>query len=179
MPYPEIIIYPAMNTTPVSNFEYPENFQMEMDLCRQLETMSLGKRWGKEKESEACDQPSTPPIAGVHDLTMSDSEDSTCHTDASDSSSNNGEEPSGCALLQQIQSSIDRYPTTGGEYLEAIFMHRSLCAAFPQGHRSCAICFSDIAYELEKRAWRADRDADTEAVTAFRHEAWMIAAMFS
>jgi hypothetical protein len=36
--------------------------------------------------------------------------------------------------------------------------------------------FSDIAYSLEKRAWRADRDADTEAVTAFRHEAWMIAA---
>lgn len=100
-------------------------------------------------------------------------------TDASDSSSNSDEEPSGCGLLQQIQASIDHYPTTGGDYLEAIFMHRALYAAFPQGHRLCAICFSDIAYELEKRAWRADRDADTEAVSAFRHEAWMIAATFS
>jgi hypothetical protein len=36
--------------------------------------------------------------------------------------------------------------------------------------------FSDLAYSLEKRAWRVDREADTEAVTAFRHEAWMIAA---
>jgi len=55
MPYPEIIIYPAMNATPVSNFEFnlnPENLQMEMDLCTQLEAMGLGKRWGKEKEGK-------------------------------------------------------------------------------------------------------------------------------
>jgi len=109
---------------------------------------------------------------------MSDSEDSTCHTDASDSSSNSEEEPVGCALLQHVQASIDLYyPTTGGDYLDTIFIHRSLFAAFPQVHRSCARCFSDIAYLLEKRAWRADRDADTEAIVAFRHEAWTIAAI--
>ncbi|KIM82601.1 hypothetical protein PILCRDRAFT_820469 [Piloderma croceum F 1598] len=122
------------------------------------------------------------PTADAHDLIMSDLEDTTCHTDASDSSSNSDEEPTwGCALLQHVQASIahDHYPTTGGDYLDAIFIHRSLFAAFPQVHRSCARCFSDLAYSLEKRAWRADRDADTEAVTAFRHEAWMIAASLS
>lgn len=48
--------------------------------------------------------------------------------------------------------------------------------SFPPAHTSCARGFSDLAYSLEQRAWRADRDADVEAVTAFRHEAWMIAA---
>jgi len=154
-----------------------KDVQMEMDLCSQLETMTLKKGWGEEKGSEVQDLRNMPLVADAHDLTMFDLEDSTCHTDASDSSSNNGEEPLGCALLQHIQASVaDHYPTTGGDYLEAIFIHRSLFAAFPQGHRSCARCFSDIAYSLEKRAWRADRDADTEAVTAFRHEAWIIAA---
>lgn len=182
MPYPDIVVYPTMNSSSFHTFVHEQksdDLQMEMDLCSQLEAMGLEKRWAREKESEVFAPITMPPTADVHDLIMSDSEDSTYHTDESDSSSNNGEEPSGCALLQQIQSSIDQYPTTGGEYLEAIFMHRSLCAAFPQGHRSCARCFSDIAYRLEKRAWRADRDADTEAVSAFRHEAWMIAAMFT
>jgi len=116
-------------------------------------------------------------IADAHDLIMSDLEDSTCHTDASDSSSNSDEDSLGCALLQHVQATLnDHYPTSGGDYLDTIFIHRSLFAAFPQVHRSCARCFSDIAYSMEKRAWRADRDADTEAVIAFRNEAWMIAA---
>lgn len=82
----------------------------------------------------------------------------------------------GCAYLQAIQTQLDTYPTTGGDYLEAIFTHREIFSAFPEAHRSCARGFSDIAYALEHRAWRADRDADSEAVSAFRHEAWMIAA---
>jgi len=181
MPYPEIVIYPIMKPDAYLNFDhdlFPEDDQMEQDLCSKLGTMSLDKRWGKEKESEAPDQHTMPLTGDAHDLAMSDSEGSTCHTDASDSSSNSEDEPLGCALLRHVQASIDlnHYPTTGGDYLEAIFIHRALFAAFPQVHRSCARCFSDIAYSLEKRAWRTDRDADTEAVTAFRHEAWMIAA---
>ena len=71
----------------------------------------------------------------------------------------------------------DRFPTTGGEYLEAIFTHREVLHALPQRHRDCAVAFTDIASCLEKRGWRSDRDADYEAVAAFRHEAWVIANM--
>jgi len=74
---------------------------------------------------------------------------------------------------------MSNYTTTNGEYLEAIFTHRELYAAHPQGHRLCALAFSEVAYDMEKRAWRADRDADSEAVSAFRHEAWLIAATLS
>ena len=71
-----------------------------MDLCSQLETMSLGKQWGKEKvsltvptkyddgfdvystywrkEGEATTQHNVL-LTDAHDLIMSDSEDSTCH----------------------------------------------------------------------------------------------------
>lgn len=54
-------------------------------------------------------------------------------------------------------------------------MHREAFYAFPPGHRTCAVGFSEIAKVLETRAWRADRDADQEAVVAFRNEAWIIA----
>jgi len=53
MPYPEIIIYPTMKAEAYSNFDrvlYPEDDDTEMDLCSKLQTMSLEKRWGKEKE---------------------------------------------------------------------------------------------------------------------------------
>ena len=43
-------------------------------------------------------------------------------------------------------------------------------------HTDCARAFSDLAAMLEKRAWRPDRDADPEAVAAFRHEAWVVAS---
>ncbi|SJK97968.1 uncharacterized protein ARMOST_01224 [Armillaria ostoyae] len=82
----------------------------------------------------------------------------------------------GCAYLQALQAQLDNYPTTGGEYLEAIFTHREILSAYPGAHQLCAQGFSDLAYALEQRAWRADREADTEAVVAFRHEAWMIAS---
>ncbi|KAK0486250.1 hypothetical protein IW261DRAFT_788334 [Armillaria novae-zelandiae] len=82
----------------------------------------------------------------------------------------------GCAYLQALQAQLDSYPTTGGEYLEAIFTHREILACYPGAHQLCAQGFSDLAYALEQRAWRADREADTEAVVAFRHEAWMIAS---
>ncbi|PPQ87461.1 hypothetical protein CVT25_008197 [Psilocybe cyanescens] len=82
----------------------------------------------------------------------------------------------GCAYLQVVRSQMEDYPTTNGEYLDAIFTHREILYSYPAGHYECARAFSEIAYMLEKRAWRADREADIEAVTAFRHEAWVIAS---
>lgn len=82
----------------------------------------------------------------------------------------------GCAYLQAIQAQLEDYQTTGGEYLEAIFTHREILSAYPAAHQECARAFSDLAYSLETRAWRADREADSEAVSAFRHEAWVIAS---
>jgi len=84
----------------------------------------------------------------------------------------------GCAYLQSIRSQLEDYPTTGGEYLDAIFTHREILHSYPAVHRDCARGFSDLAYLLEKRAWRSDREADIEAVTAFRYEAWVIASLF-
>lgn len=88
------------------------------------------------------------------------------------------EEFPGCAYLRAIRMQMDNYQTTSGIYLETIFTHREILCAYPDAHRHCAHALSDLAYMLEKRAWRADRDSDSEAVTAFRHEAWSIAASF-
>lgn len=87
--------------------------------------------------------------------------------------------PHGCGLLQHIRAQLTsgHYPTTGGEYLEAIFTHREVFNAYPPGHRECALAFSDIASSLERRPWRADRESDGEAVAAFRNEAVVIANM--
>ena len=91
--------------------------------------------------------------------------------------SETSQEPSyGCAYLQAIRSQLEDYPTTGGEYLDAILTHREILYSYPAVHHDCARGFSDLAYLLEKRAWRSDRDADIEAVAAFRHEAWVIAS---
>ncbi|KAE9400628.1 hypothetical protein BT96DRAFT_919294 [Gymnopus androsaceus JB14] len=106
---------------------------------------------------------------------MSDDQSYQSDTAESDySNTSTRSESYGCAYLQAIQSQMDSYPTTGGEYLEAIFTHREILSSYPMAHRECARGFSDIAYTLEQRAWRADREADTEAVAAFRHEAWSI-----
>lgn len=96
------------------------------------------------------------------------------HSKSSSPSSN--DDSSGCAYIQAVRRQFDNFTTTGGEYLEAIFTHREIFSAYPEAHRQCARGFSDMAYMLERRAWRADRDADLEAITAFRHEAWAIAA---
>jgi hypothetical protein len=69
--------------------------------------------------------------------------------------------------------------TSCGEYLELIFIHREAFAALPSAHVGCSAGFSALARALELRAWRADRDSDAEAVAAFRHEAWMVAAWMS
>ena len=82
----------------------------------------------------------------------------------------------GCAYLKAIRNQLESYPTTGAEYLEAIMIHREILNSFPGAHHDCARAFTDLAYSIECRAWRSDRDADMDAVVAFRHEAWVIAS---
>ena len=86
--------------------------------------------------------------------------------------------PCGCGLLQAVRGQLtsNRFITTGGEWLDVIFTHREVFNAYPQGHRECAVGFTDLASFLESREWRADRDSDAEAIAAFRHEAWVIAS---
>ena len=95
----------------------------------------------------------------------------------------------GCAYLQAVGAQIRAgvYGTTGGDYLETIFTHREALYAFPAGHRACALGFDALAQELAHRqhphphsqhAHRPDWDGDSEAVSAFRHEAWVIANTF-
>ena len=105
-------------------------------------------------------------------------------TTASSSSSDAPPTPAPCALLEALTRSYDpdaaeELQTSCGEYLELIFIHREAFAARPSAHAGCSAGFSALARALELRAWRADRDADTEAVAAFRHEAWMVAAWMS
>ncbi|KAJ7209710.1 hypothetical protein GGX14DRAFT_364073, partial [Mycena pura] len=92
-------------------------------------------------------------------------------------SSSPSETYQGCAYLQAIQSQLENFPTTGGEYIESIFTHRQIFFAFPGGHRCCARAYSDLACSLQRRDWRADREADMEAVNAFHYEAQFIASM--
>ncbi|TFY57600.1 hypothetical protein EVJ58_g6925 [Rhodofomes roseus] len=80
----------------------------------------------------------------------------------------------GIWLRGQLQAG--QYATTGGDYLEIILTHRDAFYAFPDGHRTCAIGFSDIALDLERRETRPDRESDPEAAAAFRHEAIVIAS---
>jgi len=49
-----------------------------------------------------------------------------------------------------------------------------LLHASPREHEGCARAFSDIAKKLDDREWRADRESDQEAVTAFLHEAMTV-----
>lgn len=78
--------------------------------------------------------------------------------------------------LQTIRSQFGNDPGLGGEYLEAIFTHREIFSSFPMAHRECARAFTDLASLIEQKAWNLGLGADTDAVTAFRHEAWMIAS---
>ncbi|KAI0767116.1 hypothetical protein C8Q74DRAFT_932616 [Fomes fomentarius] len=172
---------------------------MEIDaqLCQLLGTMSLdgqGRKttfvWRKESEEPSMAQTSRKhPIADAAMSDSSDSEDSTYQPSPSasqaSSSANTGTPyGQGCAYLQAIHDQIRAggYITTGGDYLETIFTHREALYAYPQGHRMCAVGFSELANDLARRerqhlasGWRPDWDGDSEAVSAFRHEAWVIA----
>ncbi|KAJ7772097.1 hypothetical protein DFH07DRAFT_215722 [Mycena maculata] len=144
---------------------------MEVDLCELLHNMKL-----REQESTSLDV-QRPPQA----LAM-DTDDSNMPEAQVDPPPTNPPEPSyqGCAYLQSIQSQLETFPTTGGEsYIESIFTHRQIFFAYPGGHRCCARAFSDLACSLQRREWRADREADMEAASAFHYEAEFIASVVS
>ncbi|KZV66455.1 hypothetical protein PENSPDRAFT_689018 [Peniophora sp. CONT] len=123
----------------------------------------------------------------VSDVAMSDEEHYL--SDASVSSTSSAGKPSStpvppepCALLQSIiglydpAEELEDFPTTCGEYLELLFTHRELFSACPHAHTGCPAGLAQLARALELRAWRADRECDAEAVAAFRHESWQVAA---
>ncbi|KAF8070724.1 hypothetical protein FPV67DRAFT_1039363 [Lyophyllum atratum] len=155
-----------MNSSyPVFTEQNLNKVPVEMDLCELLRTMRLST--AKTAESDVAD-------ALMQENQSYSTHERSASTSPSPLSDNN--ESYGCVYLQTIRQQLDNYVTTGGDYLEAIFTHREIFSSFPGAHHQCARGFSDIACMLEQRAWRADRDADTEAVTAFRLEAWSIAA---
>jgi len=171
-----------------------EMMDLDQQLAQLLGTMSIQNAWNQAQDLTRDVVPNmayaTPK---AQDDCMSDSssdtEDSSTPYQANplpsssstlqtqDESVPRPSAPCGCALLQAIQGQLylGRYPTTGGDYLEAIFTHREMLFAFPQAHRDCALGFSGLAEFLECREWRADREGDAEAVAAFRHEAGFVA----
>ncbi|EPT00380.1 hypothetical protein FOMPIDRAFT_1036750 [Fomitopsis schrenkii] len=158
---------------------------IDMHLTQLLSNMTIGGRWGSAGIANEGLLP-TSQTAVRQDTTMSDASDteSSTYPPRSPSGSSNytktadAPPPCGCALLQWLRDQLEagKYTTTGGDYLEIIFTHREAFHAFPDGHRTCAIGFSDIAADLERREVRPDREGDPEAAAAFRHEAWVIAS---
>ncbi|KAJ7125139.1 hypothetical protein C8R44DRAFT_132314 [Mycena epipterygia] len=146
---------------------------MEMDLCELLLSMKLGQP--EKPESTRVDVPNLPFT--VEDASMPEAQ--VYHPDETLVYSPSEPSYQGCAFLQAIQSQLENYPTTGGEYIKSIFTHRQIFFAYPGGHRCCARAFSDLACSLQRREWRADREADMEAVNAFHYEAEFIASVVS
>ncbi|KAF9047414.1 hypothetical protein BJ165DRAFT_1100687 [Panaeolus papilionaceus] len=158
-----------------------------MDLCDLLQTMSLGSMYashGKAPENAFQVVPQNQSFIDAQPVEVSMAiEEPVMHvqpvvvSQPSNASSNTlptREEYPGCGYLQAIRGQIEEYQTTGGEYLDSIFTHREIMSSYPSAHQKCSRAFTEISSVLEKRAWRADREADTEAVAAFRHEAWVI-----
>ncbi|KAJ3572113.1 hypothetical protein NP233_g3294 [Leucocoprinus birnbaumii] len=190
-----LLIYDTMmyNTT-----IYQNDVPFEMDLCNLLQTMKLEnpeaispvRLQGASKHPNfALPNAQDDPMDEVNyhsdggsEYSSSSSSSNASHTVSKEAATNTTpilvgqSEPCGCSFLQTIRSQLDSYPTTSGEYLDAIFVHREMFSSFPGAHRECARAFTDLAYSIEQRAWRADREADLDAVVAFRHEAWMIAS---
>ncbi|KAJ6497652.1 hypothetical protein C8R45DRAFT_983728 [Mycena sanguinolenta] len=142
-----------------------QDYTMEVDLCELL----LVKR-----ESPRVDDQTLPFTVHTDDSNMPELEETPHLRPNSPSDS----EPSyqGCAYLQAIQSQLklENSHTTGGEFIELIFTHRSLLFAFPGGHACCARAFSDLACSLQRREWTADREANMET---FNYEAQFIASV--
>ncbi|KAJ7647737.1 hypothetical protein FB45DRAFT_207559 [Roridomyces roridus] len=148
-----------------------QELSMEIDLCDMLLKMRL-----RESESAGANinAPLQPSDSNMLDAQMYNCNDAPAHPNVAESSPYQG-----CAYLQHMQSRLETFPTTGGEYIESIFTHRQIFFAFPGGHRSCARAYSDLACYLQHRERRADREADQEAATAFNYEAEFIASVVS
>lgn len=148
-----------------------EDLPLEMNLCSLLQNMKLD--FPQDEKSAvglpiiAIAEQSAADIADdvIPDETSYHSDGESCSSSSLGSDYNNLDEDIGCAYLQSLKSQLSLFETTGGGYLETIFTHREISMAYPAGHTQCARAFSDIAYALEQRAWRADREADTEAVS--------------
>ncbi|VDC02653.1 unnamed protein product [Peniophora sp. CBMAI 1063] len=152
----------------------------DVELASLIENLTLRTKT-PTRESAQSD------FAHVSDVAMSDEEPYL--SDASGSSTSSAGKPSKapmqpepCALLQNIIGLYDpaeelkNFPTTCGQYLELLFTHRELFSACPHAHTGCSAGLAQLARSLELRAWRADRECDSEAVAAFRHESWQVAA---
>ncbi|KAI0002218.1 hypothetical protein BJV74DRAFT_41582 [Russula compacta] len=145
--------------------------ELDIDLAALLDSLSL-------QQSIRTNEPASTPTAS--DIQMNDAGNYQSGTTASSSSSDAPHSPPApCALLEALTRSYDpdaadSLQTTCGEYLELISIHREVFAARPSAHVGCPAAYSALARALELRAWRADRDADAEAVAAFRHEAWTV-----
>jgi len=176
--------------------------ELDFELAALLDTLSLQQRITTTSQpaaaaATAASPASAPPTVTVSDIQMNDAGNSQSGTTAS---SNSSDAPRSatvtataapCAFLESLTRSYDldaaaddseelhQVQTTCGEYLDLIFIHRDLFAGRPSAHAGCSAAFTSLARALELRAWRADRDADIEAIVAFRHEAWMIAAWMS
>jgi len=152
-----------------------QGLSTEVDICELLHAMKLGR--SELPESERVGARSSALAIDIDDSNMPEA--SACHHDEPSRSSSPSETETyqGCAYLQAIQSQLEKFPTTGGEYIESIFTHRQIFFAFPGGHRCCARAFSDLACSLQRRDRRADRDADMEAANAFHYEAQFIASI--
>jgi len=147
--------------------------ELDIELAALLDSLSLQQHKLRASEPEPA-----PPIT-VSDTQMNDA--GTSRSAATGPSASCDAPP--CAFLQALTHWYDpdaeEVQTTCGEYLELIFIHREAFAARPAAHVGCSAAFSALARSLELRAWRADRDADTEAVAAFHHEAWLVATYSS
>ncbi|EKM53386.1 uncharacterized protein PHACADRAFT_259733 [Phanerochaete carnosa HHB-10118-sp] len=180
----------SMNAS--TSFVTTDMMDFDQQLSELLGSMTLQNAWsvvpGIVKRDTSV--PRTPPTA--QDSFMSDGSDSEdsaypapSHPNTSPrqqpGASSEASTPCGCGLLQAMHEQLTsgHFPTTGGEYLEVIFIHREVFSAFPQGHLECAIAFCSLASYLESRPWRVDREGDGEAVAAFRYEAGAIASMAS
>ncbi|KZT21042.1 hypothetical protein NEOLEDRAFT_797687 [Neolentinus lepideus HHB14362 ss-1] len=184
-----LLTRPSHHRTPMTSVQvfHP---QIDIDLCYLLDRISLNGQ-DDVRGLSASPTPSNASTSTSGDINMPLSEQPVPR--------GSEEEHFGCGLLQAVQAQAAECQTTGppgnphslhhtvaridpcfrlaagGEYLDVIFTHRELLFAYPAAHRACARGFSDLARRLEVRAWRADREGDSEAVVAFRNEAWMIA----
>lgn len=153
--------------------------ELDIELAALLDSLSLQQH--KCRASEPEPEPALPATAT--DIQMNDAGSSQSADTGPSGSSDAPSSPAPCAFLQALTHWYDpdaeQVQTACGEYLELIFIHREAFAARPSAHAGCSAAFSALARSLELRAWRADRDADAEAVAAFRHEAWMVAAFTS
>jgi hypothetical protein len=167
----------VMTMPPTANLHSHSISELDIELAALLDSLSLQQHKFRTSDPE----PALPTSAS--DTQMNDAVSSHCAPTGPSGSSDASSSPDPCAFLQALTHWYDpdaeQVQTTCGEYLELIFIHREAFAARPAAHAGCSAAFSALARSLELRAWRADRDADTEAVAAFRHEAWMVAAWSS